>query len=228
MPIYQLTDEHVFPAPEMAEPDGLLAIGGDLHPRRLLLAYANGIFPWPHDDYPLLWFSPDPRFVLPVSALHVSRRLARTIRRNVFEIRLDTDCEGVIHGCAEVDRRHEPGTWITHEMIDAYVRLHRMGFVHSAEAWRDGRLVGGLYGVCLGGVFVGESMFAVQSDASKVAFVTLLRQLGKWGIDLFDAQVPTAHVASFGAVEWPRADYLTVLRSAVAMPSRQGRWQLDG
>jgi leucyl/phenylalanyl-tRNA---protein transferase len=227
VPIYRLTDELVFPAPQLAAADGLLAVGGDLRPERLLLAYANGIFPWPHEGYPLLWFSPDPRMILRTGDLRVSRRLARTIRQHRFDVRLDTECRAVIEGCATIARRGEAGTWITPDVVDAYTRLHGMGFVHSAEAWLDGRLVGGVYGVSLGGAFMGESMFARSTGASKVALAALVCQLDRWRIDLFDAQVYTAHVAGFGASEWSRVRYLTALRSALDRPTRRGRWTLD-
>jgi leucyl/phenylalanyl-tRNA---protein transferase len=227
MPVFRLTDEIVFPSPRLAAAGGLLAVGGDLSPERLLLAYARGIFPWPHDGMPLLWFSPDPRMVLRVDDLHVSRRLERTLRQHRFDVRLDTACPAVIRSCASTPRCGQSGTWITSEMLAAYVHLHDLGFVHSAEAWQDGCLVGGLYGVCLGGVFVGESMFATRSDASKVALVTLVRQLARWGIDLFDAQVHTGHVERFGARQWPRARYLEVLERTLARPTRRGRWSLE-
>jgi leucyl/phenylalanyl-tRNA---protein transferase len=228
MPVYRLSQRLVFPDPALAGPGDLVAIGGDLSPERLLLAYASGIFPWPHDGYPLLWFSPDPRMVLPVPDLHVARRLARTLRQGRFTVRLDTACPSVIAACAGVPRAHEEGTWITPAMREAYTRLHAMGFVHSAEAWRDGHLVGGVYGVCLGGVFVGESMFRHVDDASKVALVTLVRQLERWGIGLLDAQLPAPHLAALGARPWPRERYLAALAAALRQETRRGRWVLDG
>ena len=227
MPVYQLTDEIAFPPPELADEDGVLAFGGDLRPERLLLAYSIGIFPWPHQGLPLLWFSPDPRMVLPPSELHVSRRLARTIRSGRFEVRLDSACRSVIEACATTPRRGQTDTWITPEVIDAYSHLHDLGYVHSAESWRDGRLVGGLYGVSIGGVFTGESMFALESDASKVAFVALVRQLERWGFMLLDAEVYTEHLERFGAREWPRERFLQVLRAAREMPTRRGPWRLE-
>jgi leucyl/phenylalanyl-tRNA--protein transferase len=226
VPVFRLTDELAFPRPDVAEPGGLLAIGGDLRPERLLLAYAHGIFPWPHEGLPMLWFSPDPRMVLPVGALHVSRRLARTIRQGRFEVRLDTAFRDVVAGCATVDRPHDDGTWITAEIADAFAALHDLGFAHCAEAWRDGRLVGGIYGLALGGTFIGESMFARETDASKVAFATLVRQLERWRFDMLDAQVHTEHLARLGGREWPRARYLAALRRSVARPTRRGRWRL--
>jgi leucyl/phenylalanyl-tRNA---protein transferase len=228
VPIFRLSDRLYFPPPNYAEDGGLLAIGGDLSPDRVLLAYARGIFPWPHEGYPLLWFSPDPRLVLRPADLRVSRRLERTIRQHRFEVRLDTDCRAVIDGCASAPRRDDIGTWITPAMREAYVALHDLGYVHSAEAWQGDDLVGGVYGVSLGGVFVGESMFAAVSDASKVALVTLVRQLVRWEFDLFDAQVFTPHVARFGARDWPRVRYLRALHRSLARPTRRGRWTLDG
>jgi leucyl/phenylalanyl-tRNA--protein transferase len=225
--VYQLDARLAFPPPEHAEPSGLLAVGGDLEPERLLLAYSLGIFPWPLVPKPLLWFSPDPRMVLRPGTLHVSRGLRKRLRRAPFEVRLDTAFAEVVHRCAVVPRPHEAGTWITPELAAAYVRLHALGFAHSAEAWLDGRLVGGLYGVSLGGAFFGESMFADLDDASKIPFVTLVRQLEAWGFDLIDCQVHTDHLARFGAREWPRPRFLAALADSLARSSRRGRWQLD-
>jgi leucyl/phenylalanyl-tRNA--protein transferase len=225
--VYRLGSEVAFPPPDEAEPSGLLAVGGDLRPERLLLAYSLGIFPWPLVERPLLWFSPDPRMVLEPKALRVTRSLAKTLRQGRYEVRLDTRFEEVVRRCAEVPRRGEVGTWITPELAAAYRRLHELGFAHSAEAWEGGQLVGGLYGVSLGGAFFGESMFARRPDASKVAFVTLVRQLAAWGFDLIDCQVHTEHLARFGAVEWPRARFLAALAASLARPSRCGPWRLD-
>jgi leucyl/phenylalanyl-tRNA--protein transferase len=225
--VYRLTDDLVFPPPGEAEDNGLLAVGGDLRPERVLLAYASGIFPWPHEGYPLLWFSPDPRSVLPAGKLRVSRRLVRRIRNAGFRISLDRAFPKVIEGCARAPRRGEPGTWITPGMIETYTVLHEAGFVHSAECWHDDQLAGGVYGVSIGGIFIGESMFARVPDASKVALVTLVRQLERWGIDLLDAQIRTEHVARFGAEDWPRDRYLAWLREAVRQPTRRGPWELD-
>lgn len=227
MPVYQLNSRPVFPPTSLAEPDGLLAVGGDLSPERLIAAYRSGIFPWPHDGYPLLWFSPNPRLVLRPAELHVPRRLARVVAQGRFDVRLDNAFEQVIAACASVPRRHEPGTWITPAMQLAYTQLHRLGYAHSAEAWRDGELVGGLYGVAIGGAFIGESMFARVSEASKVAFVTLARQLDRWGFVMVDAQVHTEHLARFGAREVPRRQYLALLDVARQMPDRLGKWTLE-
>jgi leucyl/phenylalanyl-tRNA--protein transferase len=227
MPVYRLGPELVFPDPEESEPEGLLAVGGDLAPERLLLAYASGIFPWYAEGQPILWHSPDPRAVLPPSALHVSRSLEKTLRRRKFEVRLDTAFADVIRACAEVPRRGAEGTWITTDMIRAYLRLHELGYAHSAEAWQDDRLVGGVYGVSLGGVFFGESMFTRRSDASKAAFTVLVRQLERWRFDLLDCQMRTPHLERAGAVLWPRAAFLEALVRSVGRETRCGRWSLD-
>ena len=173
LPVYRLGPELEFPPPAAAEPGGLLAVGGDLSPERLLLAYSQGIFPWYDESLPILWHSPDPRTVLVPSELHVPKSLAKTLRRRSFRLSLDADFARVIAACAEAPRPRGEGTWITDEMRAAYVRLHDRGFAHSVEAWRDGELAGGLYGVALGRCFFGESMFAHCPDASKVAFATL-------------------------------------------------------
>jgi leucyl/phenylalanyl-tRNA--protein transferase len=227
VPVYLLEDEPIFPDPSEAEPNGLLAVGGDLGPERLLRAYAEGIFPWYGEGQPILWHSPDPRTVLPPSALHVSRSLARSLRRAAYEVRLDTAFPRVIRACAEIPRSNDAGTWITPDMIDAYVRLHELGYAHSAEAWQGGELVGGLYGVSLGGCFFGESMFALRSDASKVAFVRLVEQLEDWGFDLVDCQMYTEHLARFGAVEVARSQFLSTLQASLEKDTRRGPWRLE-
>ena len=198
IPTPRFARAHPFPDPRRADPEGLLAYGGDLSAERLLAAYETGIFPW-YDRDPILWFSPDPRMVLVPSELHVGRSLAKSVRRGEFELRLDTAFARVIERCASVPRPGQDGTWINSDMIEAYVRLHEQGFAHSAEAWRDGELCGGLYGVSLGRAFFGESMFADESDASKVAFVRLVNQLAAWDFELVDCQVETEHLARFGA-----------------------------
>jgi leucyl/phenylalanyl-tRNA--protein transferase len=227
MPVYRLGPELAFPPPEDAEASGLLAVGGDLEPERLLLAYALGIFPWYEDGLPILWHSPDPRMVLRPAALHVPRRLARRARQAQFRLTLDTAFPEVIRACAGTPRPGQRGTWITQDMTLAYVRLHELGFAHSAEAWEGEALVGGVYGVSLGGCFFGESMFTRRPDASKLAFVALVRQLERWGCDLLDCQVRTEHLARFGAREWPRARFLEALAAGLDADTRRGRWQLD-
>lgn len=227
MPIYLLDDSLVFPPPEGASEEGVVAVGGDLSSERLHLAYASGIFPWPTADLPLLWFSPDPRFVLPLEAVRISRSLRKAIRRTELTIRADTAFEEVIRACAAVPRPGQDGTWITDELIEGYSALHERGLAHSIEAWNGGRLVGGLYGVSLGSFFFGESMFAEQTNASKVAFTTLLGQLKAWGFDLVDAQVHTEHLASFGAFDLPREHFLDSLRAGLRKTTRRGSWKLE-
>ncbi len=226
MPIYELNDEVLFPPVDHAE-EGLLAVGGDLRPERLLQAYAEGIFPWPHDDYPLLWFSPDPRFVLRTEQPHIGRSLRKVLRAERFRISMDTAFERVIRACAEDRDGRGTGTWITAEMIDAYTELHRQGFAHSVEAWFGDELAGGLYGVCLGGCFTGESMFSARSNASKVAFVWLARQCARWHIGLIDCQTESEHMRRFGAQPWPRAEFVRALGRSNRLPTRRGRWRFD-
>jgi leucyl/phenylalanyl-tRNA--protein transferase len=228
VPVYRLGSELVFPSPEEAEPGGLLAVGGDLSPERLLLAYSQGIFPWYDATLPILWHSPDPRMVLVPHELHVPRSLAKTLRRARFDVTLDACFPRVIEACAETPRGRGDGTWITDEMREAYVRLHALGFAHSVEAWCGGELAGGAYGVALGACFFGESMFAHRSDASKVAFATLVRQLERWGFELIDCQMHTEHLARFGGRDWPRARFLRHLRRALGRETRRGPWTLDG
>jgi leucyl/phenylalanyl-tRNA--protein transferase len=227
VPVYRLGDALAFPPPDEAEPSGLVAVGGDLSPERLLLAYSLGIFPWPLVEKPLLWFSPDPRMVLRPRELVISRSLRKTLRHGAFEVRLDTAFRQVVRRCAEIPRRGEAGTWITADMACAYTQLHDLGFAHCAEAWQDGELVGGLYGVSLGASFFGESMFADRPDASKVAFVALVQQLDAWGFDLVDCQVHTEHLARFGAHEWSRRRFLSALRRSLEAPTRRGAWKLE-
>jgi len=227
MPVYRLGTELVFPPPEAAEPDGLLAIGGDLTPERLLLAYTRGIFPWYEEGLPILWHSPDPRMVLVPSELRVPRSLRKVATRAPFGLSLDRAFADVIQACAERERPGQTGTWITPDMIAAYLRLHELGYAHSVEAWQDGELVGGLYGVALGHAFFGESMFAWRSDASKVAFVHLVQQLLRWQFDLVDCQVHTEHLERFGASEWPRECFLEKLAGSLDAETRRGDWHFE-
>lgn len=215
-----------FPDPRKADPSGLVAVGGELTTPTLLEAYSRGIFPW-YEKAPILWFSPDPRMVLLPERLHVSRSLQRTLRRGLFELKLDTAFEQVIRACAIAPRRGQFGTWLNRDMIRAYCALHAEGYAHSAEAWREGRLVGGMYGVSLGGVFYGESMFTREPDASKTALVRLVDQIRAWGFALFDCQIHTPNAERFGATEWPRGDFLDALSKALRAPTRRGRWSFD-
>jgi len=227
MPIYRIGEDLVFPHPSLAEPDGLLGVGGDLCQRRLLLAYANGIFPWYSDEQPILWFSPDPRMVLQPRELHVPRSLRKRMKQDGLTIRMDTAFRQVMQRCRTVPRRGQAGTWITEEMLAAYQALHEAGFAHSVEAWRGDELVGGLYGVAIGHIFSGESMFSLETDASKTAFTWAVRQLAVWGYELIDCQIHTEHLARFGAKEISRESYLEGLGTLVHRPGRMGRWDFD-
>ena len=224
MPVFQLPDRIVFPSPEYAEEDGLLAVGGDLSEDRLLLAYSAGIFPWYSEGTPILWWSPDPRLILLPDELKVSRSLRQTIQKGMYKVTMDKAFGEVIRNCASIHRKEGEGTWITSEMIAAYVRLHDSGFAHSVESWRGEELAGGLYGVSLGGVFFGESMFAKRHDASKVAFVKLIQQLKEWDFRLVDCQITTGHLKRFGAREVSRPEFMSRLGEALKRPHRHGRW----
>ncbi len=200
---------------DFADETGLIAIGGDLRPKRLLQAYRAGVFPWYDENEPICWWSPDPRAIFELDGLHVSRRLRRTLRSGRFRITVDRDFAGVIRGCG---LGRAEGTWITPEMIQAYEELHRLGYAHSIEAWEEDELAGGVYGVAIGGFFAGESMFARRSDASKIALVHLVERLRQQGFQLFDIQFLTEHTTRLGAVEIPRPVYLARLRKALAIP----------
>ena len=217
-----------FPPDDLAlrSPNGLLAAGADLSPARLIDAYAHGIFPWFNDDDPVLWWSPDPRMVLPVHEVRISRSLRRTIRSARFRVSADTAFDAVVAGCA-APRRDQNGTWITEDMAIAYRRLFDLGYAHSMETWTGDELAGGLYGVALGRMFFGESMFSRRSDASKVALVLLARQLARWGFEIIDCQMSTDHLASLGAREITRASFLRRVRELVRLPPVQPPWRLD-
>ncbi len=221
-----LTAAHEFPplATALSEPNGLLAVGGDLVPERLLAAYRRGIFPWYSPGEPILWWSPDPRMVLFPAEFKVSRSLGRTLRRGGYEVRLDTAFARVIAACAQTPRRGQHGTWIVPEMQAAYRRLHELGLAHSVETWVDGELVGGLYGIALGRMFYGESMFSWRSDASKIAVAHLARYLERLGFGMVDCQMHTAHLASLGAREIPRDDFIARLDALVAAGPAPGPW----
>ena len=197
--------------PEMADESGLVAVGGDLDPRRLLQAYRSGVFPWYDDSVPVCWWSPDPRAIFELDHFHCSRRLQRTIRSGKFQTTIDQAFARVMKGCAN----REEGTWITQDMLTAYCQLHQLGFAHSVEVWEGIDLVGGLYGVSIGGMFAGESMFSHRSDASKVALAATFARLRERGFVLFDTQVANDHTRSLGATEIPRSDYLSRLRRAL-------------
>ncbi|MCH9681555.1 MAG: leucyl/phenylalanyl-tRNA--protein transferase [Deltaproteobacteria bacterium] len=227
MPVYALPDELWFPDTAQATADGLLAVGGDLSPERLLLAYRSGIFPWYSDDRPILWWCPSPRLILLPENLHVGRSLRKTQRRAPYRLSLDEAFPDVIRACAKAARPGQFGTWITEDMQQAYIELHRRGVAHSVEAWDGDTLVGGLYGLALGGVFFGESMFARSPDASKLAFATLVEQLRTWGFTLVDCQVVTDHLLRFGAHEVELPEFLERLQRALKHPQRPGPWDWD-
>lgn len=214
----------IFPDPRTAPEHGLVAIGGDYRPEMLLAAYASGIFPWPSEDLAYGWFSPDPRWVLRPAEVQISRSLRKTLRRGRFHVTFDQAFDRVIEHCCRAPRPGQEGTWITREMVDGYCQLHRLGWAHSVETWREDELVGGLYGVSLGGMFGGESMFYLQPDASKVALVTLVQQLDRWGFTLLDCQVQSDNLERFGAREIRRADFLDQLDQALELPTRRGLW----
>lgn len=210
MSLFILNDELIFPPVGLAEPDGLLAVGGDLSTERLLLAYRQGIFPW-YEGQHILWWCPDPRCVLFPAELRESKSMKQLLKRDVFEFRIDTDFGGVINHCKTIARRGQESTWITDEVRAAYTRLHHAGYAHSAEAWQNGKLVGGLYGVRLGKVFFGESMFSTVSNASKYAFINYVRHLREEGVELIDCQVHTEHLESLGARMIRRTDFIAFL-----------------
>ncbi len=216
-----------FPPVESATEDGLVAVGGAASPTQLVLAYGQGIFPWPSEGLPLLWFSPDPRWVIPLNGVHVPRSVEKDVRRSRFEIRVDSAFDEVIHRCAHVPREGQDGTWITRELSRGYRGLHRMGLAHSFEAWRDGALVGGLYGVSLGGAFFGESMFHLVPHASKAAFLALLDFASAKGFDFVDCQTHSEHTARFGAQPFPRTRFIQKLRKSLERPTLYGTWTLE-
>jgi leucyl/phenylalanyl-tRNA--protein transferase len=224
MPIYRLNNELAFPDPSYAEEEGILAIGGDLSVDRLILAYANGIFPWPRKGAPLLWWSPDPRMVMYPDQMKVSKSLKQLIKSNKYTFTYDKDFASVIRHCATIPRAGQDGTWITRDMLKAYLKLHREGFAHSVETWYDGKLVGGLYGVSLGKAFFGESMYFHMRDASKFAFYHLVQVLKHWNFELIDAQQDTEHMRSLGAIIMAREEFMEKLGNAVSQPTYKGNW----
>jgi leucyl/phenylalanyl-tRNA---protein transferase len=214
MPLFALDRELIFPPVHLAEPDGLLAMGGDLSPERLLLAYRNGIFPWYEED-PILWWCPNPRFVLFPAELKVSRSIRPLLNRNEFEFTTNTAFAKVIHHCKSTKRLGQEGTWITEEVEKAYCKLHELGYAHSAEVWKEGELVGGLYGIIIGKVFFGESMFSKVSNASRYAFINYVLQLQKEGIELIDCQVYTEYLESMGARMIDRTVFTDLLKTLI-------------
>ncbi len=215
MPLFRLSKRFDFPPAWLARSDGLLCIGGDLSPKRLLLAYENGIFPWFSKDEPILWWSPDPRLILFPKNIRISKSLNKKIKKNIYSVTMDKAFEKTIRSCAKPRKNGHEGTWLVDEMVDSYLKLHTLGYAHSIETWRKNKLVGGLYGVCLGKSFFGESMFSFESDASKIALVALSIHLEKQGFDLIDCQVTTNHLLSMGAIEIPRNAFLDLILESV-------------
>jgi len=224
MPVYALTNELRFPDPERANRDGLLAVGGDLRVERLLLAYQLGIFPWYDENSPILWWSPPRRCVMTPTSFHASHSLQRTLRQGQFSVTFDQDFPAVIRACAATRIADGQGTWIVPAMIDAYCALHEAGFAHSAEAWKDGQLAGGIYGVSLGRAFFGESMFTHITNGSKVAFATLAKKLAEWDFSLIDCQITNPHLQRLGSYEISRKEFLQQLAQALTFPTRRGKW----
>lgn len=222
---YFLNEKLIFPPADRADEQGILAIGGDLSPERLLLAYSLGIFPWFSEEDPIIWWSPNPRFVMYPTALNISKSMAQVLKKQHFQITFDTNFRGVITACQQVKREGQSGTWITDDMLEAYCHLHALGYAHSAEAWQEGQLVGGVYGVSLGRAFFGESMFTRVSNASKAAYITLVQKLQKNGFQLIDCQVYTEHLESLGAVNIPRNLFLEQVAKALAEDTLRGSWQ---
>jgi leucyl/phenylalanyl-tRNA--protein transferase len=224
MPV-ELSRRHIeFPDPDEADESGLLAIGGDLSIERLKLAYSKGIFPWYEDGMPILWWSPDPRMVLFPGKMIISHSLKQSIKKQQFTLTIDKAFEQVIRNCSRISRKGEEGTWITRDMQHAYIRLHEAGIAHSAEAWLDGELVGGLYGVAIGKVFFGESMFHKIANASKVALHYLTGKLTEWNFEIIDAQVYTNHLESLGGELIPRSTYMNIIQRALLEPDMDGNW----
>jgi len=225
---FWLTPDSFFPPLETAlvKPNGLLAAGGDLSPERLIEAYRSGIFPWFNANETILWWSPDPRMVLFPSELRISRSLNKILRNSNYEVRVDSAFSQVIQACAE-PRKGQSGTWIHSDMVSAYTVLHEMGLAHSVETWVGGELVGGLYGIAQGKMFFGESMFSRTHDASKIAFVHLVKQLERWNFKMIDCQMKTTHLASFGAREIPRKEFSQKLKELVNYSNQIEKWQFD-
>jgi len=228
VPVFLLSDTIEFPPPHLASKDGLLAVGGDLSQKRLLLAYRMGIFPWFSNHEPILWWSPDPRFVLFPHEIKISTTLKKVIKKDMFSVTMDLAFNEVITQCAQVRLQKNQGTWIVKDMIDAYCNLHESGFAHSVEVWLQGDLVGGLYGVSLGKCFFGESMFTLVSNASNVGLVKLAEYLNELSFDLIDCQVPTKHLTRFGARQIPRRRFLNQLEKSLEAPTQRGKWEYKG
>jgi leucyl/phenylalanyl-tRNA--protein transferase len=228
MPVFLLNEELVFPNPEDANVDGLLAIGGDLRPDRLLLAYEMGLFPWYSPPDPVLWWCPDPRCVLYCKEVKISKSMRNVINRKQFAITYDEAFVEVMKGCRDTPRNGQDGTWISNEVIESYRYLHRLGVAHSVEAWYEGRLVGGLYGLSIGKMFFGESMFSAMSNASKAAFIHLAQALDTLGFELIDCQIYNDHLGTLGARHIPRSTFLSTLAAALQHDTLRGNWAALG
>ena len=219
--------DSVFPHPSQANEDGIVAVGGIPTPNALIDAYTHGIFPWPMGDLPLLWFSPDPRFVFRPDEIHIPRSLKKSARKSELHVTADRHFHRVIEECARVPRPDQDGTWITQDMIEGYSDLHEAGYAHSIEVMHGNDLIGGLYGVSFGAGFFGESMFSLREDASKIGFMTMVAHLKQWGFHFIDCQVHTEHLERFGAYHIPREQYLSWLEKALAVPTRKGPWSFE-
>ena len=226
MPVFLLSDKIAFPSPHLASEQGLLAMGGDLSQKRLMLAYSMGIFPWYSDKEPIMWWSPDPRLVLYPREIKIPKTLKKIIKKKMFRVTMDLDFVQVINQCAQVRLQKNEPTWIVKDMIDAYCQLHKSGFAHSVEVWQKDELAGGLYGVSLGRCFFGESMFTLASNASNVALVTLVEYLNSLSFDMIDCQMTTRHLIRFGAREMPRELFLKRLEESLQTPTLRGKWIL--
>jgi leucyl/phenylalanyl-tRNA--protein transferase len=227
MPVFRLTDDYIFPRTNLAEENGLLAVGGDLCPGRLITAYSLGIFPWFSEGDPILWWYTSPRLVIYPEKFRISKRLGRYMRKPLFRVSFDLAFEEVIAACADIRQNDGEGTWITDEMRDAYIELHRLGYAHSVECWHDDILAGGLYGVALDRVFFGESMFTVRDNSSKVALASLTAFLQKRGFRLIDCQMTTEHLLQFGACEISGSDFSRHLRKYIQKLSPDGKWNYE-
>jgi leucyl/phenylalanyl-tRNA--protein transferase len=224
MPVFRIPDDLIFPDPDLAEEDGLLGVGGDLKPERLLLAYRNGIFPWFSKGEPIMWWSPEPRCVLYPENLNVSTSLRQALKKGGYEVRFDTCFTDVIRYCSATKRKGQRGTWITKEMVEAYIRLHELGYAHSTEVFIGGELAGGLYGVAIGMTYSGESMFHLRPEASKIALYYLVQRLKDWKFPLIDCQVTNPHLLSLGAEEMPRKEFLKQMKKNREKKGHLGKW----
>jgi leucyl/phenylalanyl-tRNA---protein transferase len=224
VPVYLLNKEIIFPHPSLADENGLLAVGGDLSPERIITAYSNGIFPWYNKNEPILWWSPDPRCVMFPGNFKISKSLRLLLKKNIFEIRFDTNFKKIIDNCAKVHQANDSDTWITREMKKAYILLHNLGHAHSVEVYLNQKIVGGLYGIAIGKVFYGESMFHTVSNASKVAFYYLIERLKHWHFDIIDNQTTSEHLLKMGSEEIERDFFLNIIKESICKKGNVGKW----